>query len=362
MNQKPRIGFLVNGSQQSAMAERAFSFASRLKDFFSIEVFTRNQSKLSSTFSMVRSLMRFGPSVCYVFDMSSSGVLAAWLYKRMAGTPFIIDTGDAIVPLAEALGRTGFSLYATKELERLSLRNSSAVVVRGSKHRDLLVDRGVHSTVIPDGVDVAVFEAAGKSARRKTSQITLGVLGSITWSPRNKTCYGCELVETISRLKQRYFPRQVRGIVIGDGDGLQTLKRLSSDLDVADLIEFHGRVPYRELPVRLADFDIAISTQTNDIVGNVRTTGKLPLYLASGRYVLATRVGEAALVLPDGMLVEYEGQSDLKYAEKLADRVEQLIHAEIDFSFVPESAAIARRCFDYDQLAPRVGDILRQLV
>jgi hypothetical protein len=50
--------------------------------------------------------------------------------------------------------------------------------------------------------------------------------------------------------------------------------------------------------------DICLSTQTNDVVGWVRTTGKLPLYLAAGRYVLASRVGEAARVLPEEMLVD----------------------------------------------------------
>ena len=70
---------------------------------------------------------------------------------------------------------------------------------------------------------------------------------------------------------------------------------------------FAGRVPYDVLPGRLRVFDICLSTQTNDVIGNVRTTGKSPLYLAAGRFVLASRVGEAARVLPSVMLVEFHG-------------------------------------------------------
>ena len=37
----------------------------------------------------------------------------------------------------------------------------------------------------------------------------------------------------------------------------------------------------------LSIMDVCISTQSNDLVGMVRTTGKLPLYLAYGKYVIA---------------------------------------------------------------------------
>jgi hypothetical protein len=40
------------------------------------------------------------------------------------------------------------------------------------------------------------------------------------------------------------------------------------------------------------------SYQGNNVGGWVRTTGKLPLALASGRALIANAVGEAALVLP----------------------------------------------------------------
>ena len=72
---------------------------------------------------------------------------------------------------------------------------------------------------------------------------------------------------------------------------------------------FAGRRPLTELPALLAACDICLSTQTNDVPGNVRTTGKLPLYLACGRYILASNVGEAARVLPPEMLVPYDEQT-----------------------------------------------------
>src|SRR5262249_19682298 len=144
--------------------------------------------------------------------------------------------------------------------------------------------------------------------------ITIGLVGSITWSPNLRMCYGTELLEAICLLRD--LP--VKGVVIGDGSGLAILKSQARERGIEDRILFLGRIPYNDLPKYLNLIDICLSTQTNDTVGQVRTTGKLPLYLASGRFVLASRVGEAALVLPDSMLVDYENTKDPEYAQRLA--------------------------------------------
>jgi glycosyltransferase involved in cell wall biosynthesis len=148
--------------------------------------------------------------------------------------------------------------------------------------------------------------------------------------------------------------------MIGDGSGIAVLRGRCVEWGIVDHVEFAGRVPYAELPAWLRRFDICLSTQTNDVIGHVRTTGKLPLYMAAGRFVLASRVGEAARVLPPEMLVDYNGGVDLGYPARLADRVVELIDAGTDFLHRPECPALARANFDYDRLAPRVAAVLRE--
>src|SRR5262249_43225904 len=131
---------------------------------------------------------------------------------------------------------------------------------------------------------------------------------------------------------------------------------------VEDRMVFAGRRPLSELPGLLAACDVCLSTQTNDLPGNVRTTGKLPLYLACGRYVLASRAGEAGRVLPDEMLVPYQGTLDREYPMRLAQRVRDLVaHRErLDAASIGPSPA--RRHFDYDTLTPRVEAVLDQVI
>src|SRR5262249_26715899 len=129
---------------------------------------------------------------------------------------------------------------------------------------------------------------------------------------------------------------------------------------VEDRMVFAGRRPLSELPSLLAACDVCLSTQTNDVPGNVRTTGKLPLYLACGRYVLASRVGEATRVLPDEMLVSYDGTVDRAYPTRLAERIRGLVDHRDRLGLGMSGVAIARQHFDYDQLAQRVERVLEQ--
>jgi glycosyltransferase involved in cell wall biosynthesis len=108
--------------------------------------------------------------------------------------------------------------------------------------------------------------------------------------------------------------------------------------------------------------DVCLSTQTNDLPGQVRTTGKLPLYLAAGRYILASKVGEAARVLPEEMLVEYDGTVDRSYPARLADRIERLLADPSILVRGCANVALARTAFDYDVLTNQVASVIDALL
>ena len=136
------------------------------------------------------------------------------------------------------------------------------------------------------------------------------------------------------------------------------LKARAAELGISDRMIFTGRVPYDALPGYINALDICLSTQTNDAVGRVRTTGKLPLYLACGRYVLASDVGEASLVLPVEMRVPFHGSIDAQYPEKLADRVREIVADETYRSCAEQMVAVARERFEKSVLVDRLSGIV----
>jgi len=186
----------------------------------------------------------------------------------------------------------------------------------------------------------------------------IGLLGSLIWNSRWEMCYGSELIEAVDRLRD--LP--VKGLIVGDGSGLPKLKAQCAARGLRDRIVFVGRIPYDDLPQYLNSMDICLSTQTNDTVGQVRTTGKLPLYLACGRFVLASRVGEAARVLPPEMLVPYEGTKDNEYPGRIIDRVRSLLAQPESLQTRAASVAIAQAHFDYNMLTDRIRQTIVDLL
>jgi glycosyltransferase involved in cell wall biosynthesis len=152
----------------------------------------------------------------------------------------------------------------------------------------------------------------------------------------------------------------VHALLIGDGDGLPELRRLADELHISDRLHVIGRVPYRSLARYLAICDVCLLTQTNDPSSWVRTTGKLPVYLAAGRYVLATRVGTAVDVLPDEMLLDYDGAWDRNYPKRLANAISRVARdpGRAEKGWALRGAASR---FDYRTIATQAAAIVRTL-
>jgi len=360
---KPSVVFLINSGPGGAMAIRAGAFAGRLADDFDIDIVCRDDNKILAIARFIRHLWRRRPSVCYVFDMAFSGVIAAAIYRLVAGCPMMVDTGDAIYELSRSTGkRSAVGLALTWLLERGALSLSDRVIVRSNLHQELLQAKGISADVVPDGVDTEQFRPSSDDGLRQKYQLegctVVGLLGTLVWSHRWKMCYGWELIEVISLLKDR----PVKGLIIGDGNGVARLKARCEALGISDRVVFLGRVPYDELPRLVNLIDICLSTQTNDVPGQVRTTGKLPIYLACGRFVLASKVGEAARILPPEMLLPFEGTKDLEYPRRLAERIEGLLERPETMRQSAVSTRIARERFEYRVLASKLRQSIEDVL
>ncbi len=358
---RPRLTFLVNGSAGSASGLRAQAFAERLGAHYDIRLAFRSKRRGLSILRFLSVLCLSKARLVYVVDTAYSGIVAAAIYKRLAKTRIIVDTGDAIYELAKSVGSRGpFRLWLTKGLEALSIRIADRLVVRGTGHKQYLLARGIQRvTVIQDGVDLNDFQPQDSAELRRSlglnDCLTVGLVGSVTWTPRHKMAYGWELIEVLRILAD--LP--VKGVLIGAGSGLGRLKSLAKQLGLEDRILFLGWIPHDQLPRYLSVMDVCLSTQSNDLVGQVRTTGKLPLYMAAGRYVLATDVGEARLVLPSEMLIPYEGIKDNAYPARLADRIRALMDDRARLTLGALNRKIARDYFDYSQLVGKLAALFR---
>lgn len=355
-----KLTFLVNAAQASPLAHRAARFSESLCERFQCSVVFRGGGRLRSMLSMLAHLLEQRPDATYVVDLAVSGVAAASLYKIVTGRPLIVDTGDEIYSLAKAVGRRGgIGLCMTALLELWAWSVADHVVVRGHGHLEEIHGKAASEVSwLPDGVDVDRFERGPDAELRRRwapkGELLVGLVGSLAWNHRLGICYGWDLIEAIHLLPGR----PIRGILIGDGDGADRLKRRAIALGIQDRIEFVGGVGYDQLARYLSAIDVGLSTQTNDVVGRVRTTGKLPVYMAAGKFILATRVGEAARVLPDEMLIDYEGAYDATYPDRLAARLDDLLEDRDLLKAGRSLPSVALEQYDYRSLIPRLEMLL----
>ncbi|MFI5214744.1 MAG: glycosyltransferase, partial [Gemmatimonadales bacterium] len=247
--------------------------------------------------------------------------------------------------------------------EWLSVRVPDAVVVRGSHHAALLRDSGLRRvTLVRDGVECAQFARRdGAKVRRKIESgdaTVLGIVSTISYEPQlDLPSPGWDLVECLARLKDV----NAIGLVIGDGPGLPKLKELAEQRGVASRMRWVGRVPLDSLAGYLGAIDVFLHTALNNPMSWVRTTGKLPLLLASGCAAVVSEVGEAASVLKGtGMLLPFDGRP-AEYAERLAERVRSLIEKGELKRWRKSGPEIARREFDYAQVARIAEALIREV-
>ncbi len=342
------------------MGQRAEAFATRLAPRWDVVTACHVGSRGEARRGMQAWLAEQRPDAVYVLDMTLSGVAAALLHRRSQRTPVVVDTGDAITALARRSGTRSLpAVAATAVLERIALRAADHIVVRGTSHRELLAKNGIDATVIPDGVDTRLFAPGNRAAARAElgwpPAFTVTVVGSSIWNPKLRMAYGWDLVELLAGVRDL----GIRGVIVGDGSGLPHIRARAAALGVQDCLTFAGRLPLAALPRVLQASDVCLTTQTNDIVGEVRTTGKLPLYMACGAFVLASAVGEAVRVLPAEMLVPYESAGrDDGYPARLVARVRELYAHRDMLAMGLANVDVARRTFDYDVLADRLDVLL----
>lgn len=360
VNSIPRVAMLIHGGPQSVEAIRARGLAGAMPEAHVLFLY-REGTRRDTAKRWEKAISEWKPDLLYLLNTAMPGCTLALRQKWLRGRPYLLDTGDVIYEMAKSAGTTAWWKQPFLGLmEDLTQDNAAGIIVRGSRHQEYLRQQGyprVH--LIRDGCSPAASpspEAVQQLKQRLglTAPIIVGLMGSLTFSPTLQICYGWDLVEALAQLPEE----SVQCVIIGDGTGREWLESKAKSLGVWSRIRFTGRIPYAEVPLYLRALDVALSTQTNNLAGQVRTTGKLPEYMAAGCYVLASRVGDASVLLPAGMTLEYQGTVDAHYPQRLATRIREILQHPEQLNERKTLPALAEKYCSYSVLAEEFKKIL----
>jgi len=259
------------------------------------ELAAREQAALAANRDMHIVLEREGP-FDLVYERYSLWSFAGMEYAKARGVPGLLEVNAPLIKeQAEYRGLVDFA-SAKRVAERVFAAATALIAVSeeiAAYLESYSTARGrVH--VVSNGVNPDRFPADLKpSCPARTGTFTVGFLGTL------KLWHGLPiLVEAFARLHQ-HDPNS-RLLVVGDGPERE---RLLADLSTHGLLEavrLTGAVAPSQIPGLLASMDVAVAPYPQQSSFYFSPL-KVYEYMAAGRAVVASRVGQLANLIEDGV-------------------------------------------------------------
>ena len=294
-----------------------------------------------------------------VYQRHTRFSLAGALVARAARVPFFLEfnsPAEFFHPRATLLARQ------RRLCENASLFSATRVFVVSAAAKTLLVERGLPDeriVVNPNGVDLERFaprSASGAVRHRlgfSADDIVFGFAGSFMAFHGSAV-----LAEAFVRLAE--VTPNVRLILVGDGDEMPRVTNILRDLTHKHQVVMTGRVAPSEIPDYLACCDVLVSPHV-PLPNNTPFFGsptKLFEYMAAGRPIVASRLGQIAEVLEheqSALLVE-PGSS-----EALVAALERLAHDRDLRERLGRNALTQAARYTWRANAQRIVDVFESL-
>lgn len=304
------------------------------------------------------------PDILHAHSPALNGVAALRVARRL-GIPLVYEIRafweDAAVDHGTSQ-ENGLRYKATRALETYVLRRANAITTICTGLRNDIVARGISKenvTVIPNAVDLEHFTVGGVPDQALAEKLglnrkcVLGFIGSF---------YAYEglplLLQALPEIL-RIVP-DVRILLVGGGVQENHLKRLATDLGIADKVIFTGRVPHDQVQRYYDLVDIFVYPRLSMRLTELVTPLKPLEAMAQGCLVIASDVGGHKELIKHGETGYLFRAGD---ANALADTVLDMLKQRANW---PVLHAAARRFVETERNWPisvaRYRAIYEQLV
>ena len=246
---------------------------------------------------------------------SWAGVVAAIKTNR----PLFLEYNGSEVWVGKHWDRVG-KLDLLERYEQLNLKAATRIFVVSEVERRNLETRGVNSRKLiinPNAVDVSTFHpnAGGTELRRKLGfidkDVVVGFVG--TFGPWHGVVVLAEAIKTLAT------DLPIKFVLVGSGSLHAEVQQMLLDEMKTGRVIFTGPVGHTEVPALLDACDILVSPHVPLADGSefFGSPTKLFEYMAMGKGIVASRLGQIADVLEDAktaLLVEPGDSAELALA------------------------------------------------
>jgi glycosyltransferase involved in cell wall biosynthesis len=247
---------------------------------------------------------RRGFDVIHAHNPPDLFVLIAICY-RMFGKKFVFDHHDLSPEMYQARFRSdkkGWVFKALVFFEKWSCRFANQIIATNESYKKVEVERANISpekvTIVRNGPDLRrVQPAAPDPQLRQKASTILGFVGVM--GPQDGVDYFLRALDYLIRELGR---TDVFAVIIGKGDAVPSLKKLTAELGLENYLWFTGRIPDEDMLRYLSTADICIDPDPYDPFNDRSTMIKMMDYMAIGKPIVAFDLTEHRASADDAAL------------------------------------------------------------
>jgi glycosyltransferase involved in cell wall biosynthesis len=221
------------------------------------------------------------------------------------GIPYVVFfEADQIMEL-DIVGRplTGLLRWRARQLLRYNLSVADCVVCVSDVGRQHLVEEwgiSAHKIVVfPNAVNVEKFKANAEWRTKIRSQLGLETNPLIIFVGNFFHWHDVVTLLDAFALLVVSHP-DARLVLVGDGEQRQAMMQKTDELGLSAMVQFTGAVPHAEVPHYIAAADIAVVPYPPMQQKMWLSPLKLFEYMASGKAIVASSIGQLTDVIQDG--------------------------------------------------------------
>jgi glycosyltransferase involved in cell wall biosynthesis len=268
----------------------------------------RPWTPLSAAWRLASQVRRFGPDLVHVFKPVGYAALAGMILVRTTRLPLVVDSDDwegtggwnSINPYPWHWRRF-FDLQ-----ERWLPRHASAVTVASRTLQSQVWGLGVppervfYAPNCPRAGLLSARDRVSETDRaRIRQQLSIGSAPMLIFVGHISLGDDLDLALVALQEVQKHVP-DVKLVVVGTGDGLARLRSLADELSLQDRVHFAGWVEHQRVPAYLAAADVAVYPYRDTLVNRAKCSIKILEYMAMGKAIVTTRVGQNLEYLEHG--------------------------------------------------------------
>ena len=252
----------------------------------------RERAAFAANDDLLRALERDGP-FDLVYERYALFSFSGMEYARTIGVPGVLEVNAPLIEeqaqYRQLVDREGAESTAHRAFKAASVL--IAVSQEVAAYLDQYIEASGRIEVVANGVDTDAFRPRSVAAR--SHGFTVGFVGSL------KPWHGlADLVEAFSRLRQ--VAGDARLLIVGDGPERNRLEEDVAARGLVDAVQFTGAVAHSEVPALLALMDAAVAPYPK-LANFYFSPLKIFEYMAAGLPIVASRTGQVAQLIEDGV-------------------------------------------------------------